>query len=114
MLLQDGEGDDLVAWNSLTVKLQNSEPLLQRWQIDLVQLDQPVLWLERLKSGQIGLVEALQPETKPGETAVVKPQPASKERGALALGLKKLVVQQVPSTGLTPWCPRVRRLARKI
>lgn len=94
VLLQDGEGDDLVAWNSLTVKLQNSEPLLQRWQIDLVQLDQPVLWLERLKSGQIGLVEALQPQAQPGETTRAKPQAASKVPSVLALGLKKLVVQQ--------------------
>lgn len=68
----DEAGDDLVRWQALTVKLADSEPLLNRWAVDLVRWDQPVVWLERQRDGQLALVEAFQPKAKTGEAGQTK------------------------------------------
>jgi len=75
----DEEGDELVRWQALTVKLADSEPLLNRWAVDLVRWDQPVVWLERQRDGQLALVEAFQPKAQPGQpgSSKAEPKPAS-------------------------------------
>lgn len=59
----DEEGDELVRWQALTVKLADSEPLLNRWAVDLVRWDQPTIWLERQRDGQLALLEAFKPKS---------------------------------------------------
>lgn len=70
----DEEGDELVRWQALTIKLADSEPLLNRWAVDLVRWDQPVVWLERQRDGQLALLDAFQPKAK----AEAKPAAAPK------------------------------------
>ena len=53
-------------WRALSVRLGDSEPLLNRWHIEQVSWDQPRVWLERERDGQLALVKALTP--KPAST----------------------------------------------
>lgn len=58
----DEEGDALVRWAALSVKLGDSEPLLNRWNLTQVQWDEPAVWLERARNGKLALLEAFQPK----------------------------------------------------
>lgn len=66
LALHDEEDDPLVQWRALSVRLGDSEPLLNRWHIEQVSWDQPRVWLERERDGQLALVKALTP--KPAST----------------------------------------------
>ncbi len=58
----DEQGDALLRWSALSVKLKDSEPLLNRWTIEQVRWDQPAVWLERERDGKLALVEAFVPK----------------------------------------------------
>ncbi|MDE2593595.1 MAG: DUF748 domain-containing protein [Burkholderiales bacterium] len=58
----DEQGDALLRWSALSVKLKDSEPLLNRWTVEQLRWDQPTVWLERERDGKLALVEAFQPK----------------------------------------------------
>ncbi|HET8869207.1 MAG TPA: DUF748 domain-containing protein, partial [Aquabacterium sp.] len=56
----DHEGDSLLQWRSLSVQLADSEPLQNRWSVNKVIWDGPVVWLERQRDGRLALLQALE------------------------------------------------------
>ncbi|MGE5450542.1 MAG: DUF748 domain-containing protein [Acidobacteriota bacterium] len=79
----DAQGDALLRWSALSVQLKDSEPLLNRWTVDAVRWDQPTVWLERERDGQLALVEAFQPKMPPRPVAAVPASsPASQAAAA--------------------------------
>lgn len=79
--LLDEEGDELLQWRALSVKLADSEPLNNRWNVQQVVWDAPVAWLERQRNGQLSLIEALQPQGQ-------KPAPAQSAPAGTPLQFK--------------------------
>ncbi|HET8869406.1 MAG TPA: DUF748 domain-containing protein, partial [Aquabacterium sp.] len=61
-------------WRSLSVQLADSEPLQNRWSVNKVIWDGPVVWLERQRDGRLALLQALEPASR---AKAAPPQAAS-------------------------------------
>lgn len=101
LALHDEEEDPLVQWRALSVRLGDCEPLLNRWNIEQITWDQPRVWLERERDGQLALLEALTPKAaQTAQRAASSASPARLPASAAASAVKGAAAQDAASSML--------------
>ncbi len=85
--LQQPDGSPLLAWQRAELQLGRIEPLLQRYWLASLQIDQPELVLQRLADGRLNLQQAFAVPTATPTHSARPPSP-------LQLNLTRLTLQQ--------------------